>query len=316
MGASATPPRADIAVAASGGRDSTALLHATVHAARPLGIRVHALHVHHGLQAAADDWARHVQSQCRRWGAHFRQARLEGAPAAAESVEAWARRGRYAALRSMALAAGCDAVLLAHHRQDQAETVLLQLMRGGGAPGLAAMPAAAARDGIHWLRPWLDQPRRAIEHYLLRHRLRWVDDASNDDPRFARSRLQRQAWAALDAAFPQAESALASAAVRAAEEAAALTELAAMDIASTCDETGLRLADWRALSPARRALLLRQLLQRWSGRGVPGTLLRRLAEELPRCASGRWPAPGGELVLRRGRLRYQAVMSGARQHAD
>lgn len=316
MGASPTPPRADIAVAASGGHDSTALLHATVRAAGPLGIRVHALHVHHGLQAQADHWVGHVRSQCRRWGADFHHARLEGSPAAAESIEAWARRGRYAALAAMARAAGCNAVLLAHHRQDQAETVLLQLMRGGGARGLAAMPAAVERDGIRWLRPWLDRPRSAIAHYLQRHRLRWVDDSSNDDPRFARGRLQRQAWAALDAAFPAAEAALASAAARAADEAAALAELAALDTARCCGSDGLRIADWRALSPARRTLLLRHLLAHWSGRGVPGTLLRRLAEELPRCASGRWPAPGGQLVLRRGRLRYESDASGDRQHRD
>ena len=135
-------------MAVSGGRDSTALLHATVHAARPLGIAVHALHVHHGLQAPADAWARQVRAQCRRWGAHFHLARLSGAPAAAESVEAWARRERYAALSQMAHAQGCGIVLLAHHRRDQAETVLLQLMRGGGARGLAAMPARAEREGV------------------------------------------------------------------------------------------------------------------------------------------------------------------------
>ncbi|MCW5629252.1 MAG: tRNA(Ile)-lysidine synthetase, partial [Rhodoferax sp.] len=80
-----------VAVAASGGRDSTALLHATVQAARALGLRVHALHVHHGLHPDADAWAERVRGQCRRWGATFHLARLPGAPAPAESVEAWAR---------------------------------------------------------------------------------------------------------------------------------------------------------------------------------------------------------------------------------
>lgn len=291
-------------MAASGGRDSTALLHATVRAARPLGIAVHALHVHHGLQASADAWARQVQAQCRRWGAHFHLARLGGAPAPAESLEAWARRGRYAALAALARAAGCHAVLLAHHRRDQAETVLLQLMRGGGARGLAAMPAHAERDGLSWLRPWLDQPRTAIEAYLARYRLRWVDDPSNADPRFARNRLQHRAWLALDHAFPQAEAALAGAAQRAAEEAQALRELARMDALACCDDAGLRRADWLGLSPARRALLLRHLVEAWSGRGVPGTLVQRLRTELAQLPSGRWPAPGGQLELRGGRLRF------------
>lgn len=306
MGATTTPPRADIAVAASGGRDSTALLHATVAAARRLGVQVHALHVHHGLHPDADAWARHVQAQCRRWGAVFHLTRLQGAPAPAQSIEAWARSGRYQALAAMARAAGCPAVLLAHHRRDQAETVLLQLMRGGGARGLAAMPAAVRRDDIVWLRPWRDQPRRAIEGYLRRHRLRWIDDPANADPRLARSRLQQQAWTALEAAFEQAEAALAAAAVRAAEEAAALRELAQLDAAACTDASGLRVAAWSALSPARRALLLRHLIEAWSGRGVPGTLVRRLLQELPRARAGRWPAPGGMLCLRRGCLGYLA----------
>ncbi len=323
MGATPTPRRADnglpaIAVAASGGRDSTALLHATVRAARPLGVVVHALHVHHGLQPQADAWADHVRRQCRRWGAVFHLTRLTAAPAPAESVEAWARGERYVALARMAREAGCDAVLLAQHRRDQAETVLLQLMRGGGARGLAAMPVAAHRDGLLWLRPWRDQPRSAIENYARRHRLRWIDDPSNADPRFARNRLQQQAWQALDAAFPQAEAALAGAAQRAAQEADALRELAQIDAATCSDPRGLRLAEWRALSPARRALLLRHLIETWTGRGVPGTLVRRLSTELARMPSGRWPAPGGTLQLRRGQLHFMpdAESSGVADACD
>ncbi len=341
MGGSATPPRAEpgtgqapaappargVAVAASGGRDSTALLHATVRAALPLGLQVHALHVNHGLHPQAEAWARHVQAQCRRWGACYHGTRLQGAPAPAESVEAWARRERYAALATLARAAGCDTVLLAHHRRDQAETVLLQLLRGGGARGLAAMPAAAWRDGLHWLRPWREQPRSAIEAYLRRHRLRWVDDPSNTDTRLARNRLQRQAWQALEAAFPQAEAALAGAAARAAEEAQALRELALHDAAACVEPVlpggvpdplagGLRVAAWRALSPARQALLLRHLIEAWSGRGVPGSLVRRLRDELPHAPSGQWPAPGGSLQLRRGRLCYRASASAGRQDND
>jgi tRNA(Ile)-lysidine synthase len=168
------------------------------------------------------------------------------------------------------------------------------------------MPAAAWRDGIAWLRPWREQPRAAVEAYLRRHRLRWVDDASNDDPRFARNRLRRAVWPALDAAFPGAEAALASAAARAADEAAALGELAALDASSACLDDVLVVRAWLALSPARRVLLLRHVVERWAGRGAPETLVRRLARELPRCPSGQWPAPGGVLRLRRGRLAYRA----------
>jgi tRNA(Ile)-lysidine synthase len=194
-----------VAVAASGGRDSTALLHCVTRQARALGVEVVALHVHHGLQSQADAWLGQVRAQARRWGAGFAATRLDGCVPRGESVEAWARRERYAALAVMARATGCGLVLLAHHRRDQAETVLLQALRGGGPAGLAAMPDCIDRAGLVWARPWLAQPREAIEAYVRRHRLRWVDDGSNDSPGPARNRLRLQVWPALTAAFPDAE---------------------------------------------------------------------------------------------------------------
>jgi tRNA(Ile)-lysidine synthase len=122
---------------------------------------------------------------------------LAAAPRAGESVEAWARRSRYRALREMALARGVDLVLLAHHRRDQAETFLLQALRGGGVAALSAMPKVARRDGVTWARRGSATPREAIEAYARRHRLRWIDDDSNDDDRFARNRLRRHVWPAL-----------------------------------------------------------------------------------------------------------------------
>jgi tRNA(Ile)-lysidine synthase len=254
-------PRA-VAVAASGGRDSTALLHATAHAAASLGIEVHALHVHHGLVAEAEGWLRHVQAQCRRWARSglplcFHAQRLSESPASGDSIEAWARRQRYRALAEMAREAGCDLVLLAHHRRDQAETLLLQALRGGGPAGLAAMPRSALRDGITWARPWLALPREAIEAYVRRHRLAYVDDGSNADPRFARNRLRSKVWPTLERAFADAEPQLHAAALRAAEAAAALEELARGDVAACCDGDALVVPRWLALSGPRRTLLLR-----------------------------------------------------------
>lgn len=298
-------PRA-VAVAASGGRDSTALLHCTARAARAAGIAAHALHVHHGLVAQADDWLAHVRAQCRRWGVGFHAMRLSGAPGPAESVEAWARRERYRALGLMARDAGCDLVLLAHHRRDQAETLLLQALRGGGPAGLAAMPRRAQRAGLTWARPWLDQPREAIEAYVRRHRLAFVDDASNDDERFARNRLRQRVWPALVEAFPAAEAHLVASARRAAEASAALWELAVLDAAAVLDaDGGLGVAPWLRLSAARRGLLLRHWLATHAG-GAPDTLVQRLLAELPAArGNSRWPAPGGVLQLVRGVLRRQ-----------
>lgn len=299
-----------VAVAASGGRDSTALLHATARAARDLGLEVHALHVHHGLVADADVWLARLEGQCRRWRAaglplHLQTTRLEGRPARGESIEAWARRGRYRALAAMARQAGCSLVLLAHHRRDQAETLLLQALRGGGPAGLAAMPRSVARDGLTWARPWLDHPRDAVDAYVRRHRLRYSDDASNADERFARNRLRRAVWPAVLQAFPDAEPQLAAAAARAAEAAALVDEIAALDATAAVDGSGLVVDAWRALSAARGRQLLRHWLQANCG-DAPESLVQRLARELPAARAARWPAPGGECRLYRGRLAFAA----------
>lgn len=316
------PPPRRVAVACSGGRDSTALLHATLRAAKPLGIEVVALHVHHGLLTQADAWQAHLAAQCARWaraGWPLRLVctRLDGRPAAGDSIEAWARRERYQALGNMARAAGCDAVLLAHHQRDQAETFLLQALRGAGVAGLAAMPASASRDGITWLRPWLRCPRTAIDAYVRRHRLRHIEDDSNADPRFARNRLRLAVWPALSEAFPQAEGVLADAAAWAAQAHGALDELAQIDLQAVAAESagepvrGLALAAWRRLSDARRTNALRAWLMQVAGRSAPATLVQRLSAELAGppsdCRGGRsWPFGDGWLREHRGMLLWAA----------
>ncbi len=299
-------PARRVAVAASGGRDSTALLHCTARAVRELGIEVVALHVHHGLVPQADDWLDRVRAQARRWGAAFDARRLQGPVPKGESIEAWARRGRYRALAEMAHVAGCSIVLLAHHRRDQAETWLLQALRGGGPRGLAAMPRLATREGLCWARPWLDMPREAVEAYVRRHRLAYVDDGSNEDPRFARNALRREAWPGLQRAFPQAEAALADAARHAQQAAALAAEVAALDLPALRKGDALDVAAWLALPPARRANALQAWLAGLAAGPLPDSLLRRLATELPRAKAARWPAPGGELRLYRGRLERAA----------
>lgn len=296
-----------VAVAVSGGRDSTALLHATVKQAQRLGVEVIALHVHHGLVPAADTWLAQVRRQARRFGAAFAHERLQGKPARGDSVEAWARRERYAALARMAQAADCRLVLLAQHRRDQAETFLVQALRGGGAAGLAAMPRLVERDGITWARPWLDRPREAIEAYVRRHRLRHVEDASNADRRFARGRL-RALWPMLVDAFPDAELALARAAQRAADDAAVVADSADADLASLgAASRPLPVQAWLALSAARRTSALRVWLGTVLTQPVPESLVRRLLDELPGRQHARWHAGHRDLVLRRGRLAVEAA---------
>lgn len=319
MAASATPPSADVpcvAVATSGGRDSTALLHATARAAQALGLRVLALHVHHGLLPEADAWVEHLQRQCAGWARQgfpvtLRWCRLEGGPGRGESVEAWARRGRYAALSRMAREGGATLVLLAHHRRDQAETFLLQALRGGGAAGLASMPRQAVRDSLPWARPWLEQPSEAIDAYVQAHGLAHIQDPSNEDHGYARNRLRHRVMPALTAAFPQAEQALGAAARQAQQARECLQALAEIDLSAVAEGHELRLWALAALPHARQANLLRHWLLQRCGRGPGDTLVQRLLSELfesdaPAC----WPA--GEQVLHRyrGRLRCEPAGKG------
>lgn len=292
------PP--SIAVAVSGGMDSTALLHCLVRLAAPAGVQVHALHVHHGLHPDADAWAAQVAAQCRRWRRGGRQLvfhmhRLDSHPNRGDSIEAWARRERYVSLAAMARAAGCRVVLLAQHRRDQAETVLLQALRGAGPAGLSAMPREVDRDGLMWIRPWLQQPREAIAAYARRWRLRWVDDPANADPRFARSALRTQIWPVLIDRFSDAETALVAVARRAQEARAIVDEVAVADLARVSGLRGLELTRWVALGPARKANVLRHWLARRGVVPVPETLVHRLLQQLPSRQSGFWPA--GELQL-------------------
>ena len=308
----AAKPGTTVAVAFSGGRDSLALLHATCRAAVTLGLQVVALHVHHGLQPEADGWVRQAQALCARWRRRgwplrLRWGRLTGQPAVGDSIEAWARAGRQALLNRLAQEEGATLLLLAQHRRDQAETVLLQALRGGGPAGLSAMPAGADRQGLHWARPWLAQPREAIEAYVRRHRLKPLEDPSNADPRWARNRLRLMVWPALQAAFDDTEIALVAVAQRAQEAQAVLAEVALLDLAGLVDEAGgLQVDGWQALSPGRQANALRAWWLAQAGHGMPAALLRRLLAEVRAGGSGVWPAGrDGRCWLYRGRLRHQ-----------
>jgi tRNA(Ile)-lysidine synthase len=297
-----------VAVALSGGRDSMALLHATVRASAPLGVGVLALHVHHGLMPQADAWLEFCRGHCAERAARgeavrFAATRLRGRPARGESVEAWARAARQAALARMAREHGADLVLLAQHRRDQAETWMLQALRGGGAAGLAAMPRMAVRDGVTFARPWLDRTREELERFARAAGLAWVDDPSNDDPRFARNRLRLHVWPALLDSFPDAEVALAASARRAADAIAVADAVAAEDLDGAVDGGALVVDRWREATLARRANLLRTWLRDALGRAPPASLIGRLADELPRARSGAcWPAGARVLRLHRGRL--------------
>jgi len=189
-----------IAVAFSGGLDSTVLLHASCQHIAPS--RVLALHVHHGLQAVADDWPAHCADVARQWGARFVSLTLPDTPLGGDSVEQWARRARYRVLAQAAREHGATRLWTAHHADDQVETLLLRLGRGAGLSGLLGIDARRLFDGVWLERPLLGLWRQQLADYAAHHRLRWVDDPSNADHRFVRNALRHAALPALETAMP------------------------------------------------------------------------------------------------------------------
>ena len=290
----------------SGGPDSTALLHAARGLARERGAELLAAHVNHGLQPAAAEFEAHCRAVCAEWGVAFAARRRPARPPApGESPEAAARAIRYRALGEFARPG--TAVLLAHHRRDQAETLLLQLLRGAGPAGLAAMPAARPWRGGWLLRPLLDCPAAEIAAYLRRHGLVACADPDNGNLRRDRNFLRRTLLPEIERRWPAAERTLARAARHQAQARALLAERAREDGA---DAEALPLARLADLSAARRENLVRFWLL---GRGAPApgerqlrAWLRAVAEaapdRLPRLRCGEF-----ELHRWRGRLHLAAA---------
>ena len=182
-----TPP-AQLAVAFSGGLDSTVLLHATIKAHGKKN--VHAFHVHHGIQKEADQWQAHCKAGAKKLGCHFdtRNVKLNKP----SNIESQARNLRYEALTQMCQTHKIQDLLLAHHLDDQAETVLIQLMRGAGLPGLSAMPQVKSKELIHLWRPFLNMRRKDLEIYAKEHQLTWIEDPSNQDESYRRNAIENQ----------------------------------------------------------------------------------------------------------------------------
>ncbi|MBI2306200.1 MAG: tRNA lysidine(34) synthetase TilS [Rhodocyclales bacterium] len=293
-----------VCVALSGGRDSVALLQALAETRATLPIELSALHVHHGLSANADAWAAFCADLCRRLGIPLQVRRVRVADDAGEGLEAAARRARYAAF------AACDAdwLALAHHRDDQAETLLLNLLRGAGVHGLAAMPeerALSAAAPLRLVRPLLAVARSDIERWLAARELAWIDDESNADRRLRRNFLRNDVLPLLATVFPEPAAALARSAAHLGESGALAEAVAVADAAGVIDGGCLRLPAFNALPPERRANLLRHHL-RCHGWRMPDA--RYLAEMLRQlAAAGAAAAPvfaldGGTLRVFRGCL--------------
>lgn len=276
-----------VKAAFSGGVDSLCLLHALCAVREESGRTVSALHVNHGLAAEAEARAGRCVAQCAAWGVECRVLRVRVKPRAGESLQACARRERYAALAAQ-LAEG-DLLLTAHHRDDQAETVLFHLLRGAGVRGLRAIPESRRLGEGYVCRPLLAFGREDLLAYAKAHGLQWDEDAANRDLRFDRNYLRHRVMPLIAQRWPQAAQSLARSAVHMAEVDALLATLAHDDLARCRAEQPplipapgewLRVSKLARLPPPR----MRNALRAWLGaHGLPAlsaARLNRLCESL------------------------------------
>jgi len=291
--AALTQPGQTLTAAFSGGLDSTVLLHLLAGQAPELGLTLRAAHVHHGLQADADAWATHCAQVCDALDVPLTTLRVSVDTTHGGGIEAAARSARHAALRGL----GGDWLVLAHHRGDQAETLLHRLTRGCGVQGAAAMRMADRRGGPPGLlRPLLDLPRADLLAWAETHALRWIEDPSNADTHFSRNFIRHTLLAPLNARFPGAEAAFARAAGHFDEAAGLLDELAAIDHARVASARGASRTALLALSDARQRNLLRARLT-MHGFAAPDTdQLTEALRQLQRAASP-WRARFGAWAL-------------------
>ena len=252
-------PALPMAVAYSGGADSSALLLAC---ADKWPGQVRAIHIHHGLQAAADQFEQHCQSVCARLQVPLQVCRVNAQAASGQSPEDAARRARYQAL-AQAVPESPGAVLqtiaLAQHADDQVETLLLALSRGSGLAGLSAMPAAWARGGLQFARPFLRVAGADLRTWLQQRGETWVEDPTNVDEQFTRNRIRARVLPALADTFAQFRDTFTRSAAHAAQAQSLLDDLAAMDL----NTVGVppQIQALQALSAPRQANVLRHWLK-------------------------------------------------------
>jgi len=236
-----------IAVALSGGLDSVVLLDTVCKAqAKNTLTHIYAFHIHHGLQKQADDWLIFCEKLAKKYKIHFdfRLLHLTGSQEQG-NIEARARAGRYEALTDLCVEYGIEDLLLAHHQNDQAETVLLQLLRGAGVAGAAAMPSSRQLDSkqgkITLWRPLLDQSRKELEVYAKEHKLKWIEDLSNQDSKYRRNAIRKTIIPALEKIQPEAIANLARSAGLLAEAQTLLDRLAMQDGKTILLKNGIEL---------------------------------------------------------------------------
>jgi tRNA(Ile)-lysidine synthase len=307
---STTTMRGAVAVAFSGGADSTCLLleEARLRSAVMLADRagashsvLHAFHVNHGLQAAASTFEAHAQAFCDALSQHVptrlsvRRVEVPHVPGA--SIEAQAREARYDALAAMAQEQGVGTVLLAQHADDQVETMLIALTRGAGVAGLAGMAPEFEHRGVRFARPLLDVAGPELREWVVRLQIPYVQDPSNDDERHPRNRLRRLVLPALQSASPTFRATFARSARLCASAREVIDDVAQQDGAHVGTPPSIRHV--QALTPARQAEVLRAWLRSAHHTTASEAQVRELLRVLAVCVT---PAHGIHLRVGRGHV--------------
>jgi len=277
-------PTLPLAVGFSGGADSTALLLAC---AEKWPGQVHAIHIHHGVQAAGDDFEQHCLTVCARLGVPLVVKRVDARHASGQSPEDAARRARYKAFEAVALVEYAHVVVkniaIAQHADDQVETLLLALSRGAGLPGLSAMPSNWQRAGLTYHRPLLRVAASEIRRWLIARAVAWIEDPTNGDEQFTRNRIRARLLPALDATFAQFRDTFARSAAHAAQAQAVLLDVAVQDMARIGTPPAIALL--QGLSRPRQANVLRHWLHT-AFQTVPSTAqLTELLDQIAVCTT-------------------------------
>lgn len=292
------PRGARLAVAISGGLDSSVLLALAAQYAQSIGASLSAIHVHHGLSPNADAWAAFCGTACAEIGVQLELVKVIVPTDSGEGLEAAARRLRYQAFAAHA----ADHVLLAHHANDRAETLLFNLLRGAGVRGAAGMPASSGANG-RYVRPLLAYSRADLEAHAKKHELRWVNDESNDDVSLSRNFIRHQILPVLEQRFPAAVDNLARSSEHFSEAQEMLDEMAQHDLAG--ESFPVPVSILAGLSDARARNVLRYLLAQQGLQAPASKRLQEVLRQFIEAAPDRHPCldlPTYRLLRVRGRV--------------
>lgn len=273
-----------MAVAFSGGADSTALLAAC---ADKWPGRVHAIHIHHGLQVAADDFEQHCQAFCAQLNVPLVVRRVNGRHTLGQSPEDAARRVRYKAFEEVFAGEYADKfikdIAIAQHADDQIETLLLALSRGAGLPGLSAMPATWVREGMTYHRPLLRVSSTDIRNWLQNRGVAFIEDPSNVNEQFTRNRIRARLLPALEATFPQFRDTFARSVSHVVQAQHVLLDVAMQDLAFI--DSPPVIAKIQRLSRPRQANVLRHWLVTTSNTVPSAAQLAELLDQIADCTT-------------------------------